>query len=264
VTVSIGEAGRVAGTHDLIPDGDRVVKRYRSWDRGEHVREWTMLRAAAPHLPGVVPRPLAHDLRADPPWIAMTRLAGDPMGGALSGPQLDALEVALRRLWSVPVDGLPPRRLHPAEAREVIGGGLAAAPRPGGTVGRAYDVCMAHLASPGPRGRPVLGHGDANLANYLWDGATVRLVDFEDGGVSTVEDELAFLAEHLAGRATDWEPFVSRFDTDPSRLRSARLTCAAHWLLLLLPGGPAAERNPPGALEEQARRILTLSLRGRP
>ena len=57
---------------------------------------------------------------------------------------------------------------------------------------------------------------------------------------------------------------MSRFETDPVRLRSARLTCAAHWLLLLLPGGPAAERNPPGALEEQARRILTLSLRGRP
>ena len=259
--VSIGEAGRVAGTHDLILDGDRVVKRYRSWDRGEHVREWEVLRAAAPHLPGVVPRPLSHDLTADPPWIAMSRLAGASMSGTLSAAQLDALEVSLRRLWSVPVDGLPARRLHPEEARAVIGGGLAAAARPDGIVGRAYDVCVAHLASPGARGRPVLGHGDANLANYLWDGATVRLVDFEDAGVSSVEDELGFLVEHLAGRVTDWEPFLRRFDSDAdaSRLRSARLTAAAHWLLLLLPGGPAVARNPSGALDEQARRILTLT-----
>jgi hypothetical protein len=34
---------------------------------------------------------------------------------------------------------------------------------------------------------------------------------------------------------------------------------AAHWLLLLLPGGPAARRNPPGTLEAQAERILTLA-----
>jgi thiamine kinase-like enzyme len=129
----------------------------------------------------------------------------------------------------VPVDGLPARRLHSEEARAA--------------------------------GRPVLGHGDANLANYLWDGATVRLVDFEDAGVSSVEDEWGFLAEHLAGRATDWEPFLRRFDgdADASRLRSARRTAAAHWLLLLLPGGSAAARNPSGALDEQARRILTLT-----
>ncbi len=77
--------------------------------------------------------------------------------------------------------------------------------------------------------------------------------------MSSVEDELGFLVEHLSGRGTDWEPFLRRFDADPSHLRSARLAAAAHWLLLLLPGGPAAARNPPGALEDQARRILTLT-----
>jgi len=29
---------------------------------------------------------------------------------------------------------------------------------------------------------PVVAHGDPNLANYLWDGTRVRIVDFEDAG----------------------------------------------------------------------------------
>ena len=81
------------------------------------------------------------------------------------GTQFDALEVALRRLWSVPVDGLPARRFHPEEARAVIRSGLAAAPRPDGIVGRAYDVCVVHLARPGAPGAAVppvqLRHGRA-------------------------------------------------------------------------------------------------------
>jgi hypothetical protein len=155
---------------------------------------------------------------------------------------------------------LPLRRFHPAEARSVVGSGLAAAVRPPGRVGEAYDVCVEFLAGPAPElDMTVIGHGDANLANYLWDGETVRLVDFEDAGASDLAYEIGFLVEHLAGRETDWDPLLARFagEADADRLREARLTSAAHWLLLLLPGGPAARRNPPGTLESQAERILT-------
>jgi thiamine kinase-like enzyme len=108
-------------------------------------------------------------------------------------------------------------------------------------------------------GHPILGHGDANLANYLWDGNRVRVVDFEDAGASHVEYELGFLVEHLSSTATNWQPLLDRFTTDPARLRWARLTSAAHWLLMLLPGGSAARRNQPEALNRQAQRILTLA-----
>lgn len=191
----------------------------------------------------------------------MTHLPGTPLAGRLSPVQLTALEAALRRLWAVPVDGLPPRRFHPSQARSVIGAGLTAAARPAGRVGAAYDVCVSFLSSPtaGVDGS-VVGHGDANLANYLWDGTDVRLVDFEDAGASEVAYELGFLVEHLAGRATDWTPLLASFagEVDAERLRQARLTSAAHWLLLLLPGGPAHRRNPAGTLQVQAERILTL------
>jgi hypothetical protein len=33
---------------------------------------------------------------------------------------------------------------------------------------------------------------------------------------------------------------------------------ALFWLLMLLPGGPASTRNPPGTLDLQASRLLTL------
>jgi hypothetical protein len=81
----------------------------------------------------------------------------------------------------------------------------------------------------------------------------------QGAGVSTVEYELGFLVEHLSWRGTDWDTLLRQFVTDEAALRSARLTSAAHWLLLLLPGGPAALRNPPGTLDQHARRILCLA-----
>jgi hypothetical protein len=251
----------MASTHDLVQlPGGRLRKTYTDWGRGEHTREWTMLRALSGKVSGLVPEPLAAGLDAVPPWVEMTRLPGEPLAGSLSAQHVDALEATLRRVWSVSAAGLPPRRFHPAEARSVVGAGLAAAARPAGTVGDAYDVCVEFLSGPAePWDGTVVSQGDANPANYLWDGRTLRLVDFEDGGASQVAYELGFNVEHLGARGTDWAPLLERFagEVDAGRLRAARLTSAAHWLLLLLPGGPAHRRNPPGTLQAQAHRILT-------
>ena len=250
-------------THDIAVAATQVVKRYTAWDRGEHRREWTVLQALRGRLSGLVPEPVAAGLDAAPPWISMTRLAGSPLSGTLTAPQLSALAQALRRLWSVSAGDLPLRRFHPVEARSVVGAGLAGAVRPPGAAGDAYDLCVSFLdgptVPPWPPGQAVIGHGDAKLANYLWDGSAVRIVDFEDAGASEMAYEVGFLVEHLAGRETDWAPLLAEFagEVDPERLRAARLTSASHWLLLLLPGGPAHRRNPPGTLDAQARRILT-------
>jgi len=37
-----------------------------------------------------------------------------------------------------------------------------------------------------------------------------------------------------------------------------RRLAAFYWLILLLPDGPASCRNPPGTLERQANRLLTV------
>jgi thiamine kinase-like enzyme len=45
-----------------------------------------------------------------------------------------------------------------------------------------------------------LGHDDPNLANFLWDGGQIRLVDFEDSGPSDRPFELAIWLSRAAVR----------------------------------------------------------------
>jgi Ser/Thr protein kinase RdoA (MazF antagonist) len=45
--------------------------------------------------------------------------------------------------------------------------------------------------------RPVFAQCDPNLANHLWDGERVRLVDFEAAGRGDEATELADFVEHL-------------------------------------------------------------------
>ena len=110
----------------------------------------------------------------------------------------------------------------------------------------------------------MLGQGDANLANFLWDGRRVRLVDFEDSGPSDRAFELAILVEHLSAwsdAGLDPGGFVSSFEmtaAERARLLQFRRLAALFWLLHLRPGGRASRRNPPGTLRRQAERLLAL------
>lgn len=200
-----------AATHELQVDIGRgvVIKRFRSWDRGEPAREWAALALLAEHAPGLAPVPLRADLTADPPVIEMSRLPGVPLGGRpLSNAQAIALTLALLRLWTA----APRSRLAGSDGpglnvsqlvRRVTG--MLAANRP------AHDRPLAHRAwQTGAAwfagnalgelrsGEVVLGQGDAHLANFLWDGTEVRVVDFEDSGPSERTFELAVLVEHIS------------------------------------------------------------------
>ncbi len=260
-----------AHTHIVIVTRSDVTKTYTSWTRGEHRREWSVLRHVHAHAPDLVPRPLAARLDAVPPVVTMTRVPGRPLGGTLSKAQLDALATAVQTLWTV-----PPHDRQPVDdlgfARRLVTG-----PRPSsGAAAAAFDAAVDWWDGPDPAllrttppatGRSeassgaaatVLGHRDGNLANYLWDGRRVRIVDLEDAAVSSPEMELAILVEHLSARRMDGDGFCARFDVDPERLLAARRLWAMFWLRLLLPGGPAERRNPPGTTEAQARRLLTL------
>ncbi|MCP2321755.1 aminoglycoside phosphotransferase [Hamadaea flava] len=248
-------------THRFVVTENVLVKQYASWDRGEHVREWTVLSALPASVPDLVPQVIESGLDTDPPWLAMTVLPGEPLSGRLDGPRLDALEVALRRLWSAPVGSLPPRRFDPAYCCAEVRRRLAESARPPGVAGDAFDAALGLPPLPSSAAGQVVGHGDPNLANYLWDGVRVRVVDFEDAGSSDVAYELGTLVEHLSARELDADVFCARFadlGVDAGRLRLARLWWAAFWLHLLLPGGPAVRRNPPGTLEVQAVRLLAL------
>ena len=195
----------------------------------------------------------------------MGLLPGRPLVGALATEELDGLEQALRDLWSIPADGLQPISHH-SFARQLLES--VSSWQGKGVVAEAHTAAIEWLKGSGldqfakPRGVPVIGHGDPNLSNYLWDGARVRIVDFEDAGRSDLATELANLVEHISARDTEWDEFVSRFRVDPQRFWAARCLWATFWLTLLRSGGSAAGRNPPGAVELQAGRLLFL-LHGR-
>jgi Ser/Thr protein kinase RdoA (MazF antagonist) len=254
----------VVHTHELTVAGPLVTKRYRSWERGEHVREWAVLRHVYRHAPDLVPRPVAAQLDARPPAVTMSLVPGEPLAGSLTASQSDGLVAALTALWAVPHRRVP--AIEPWADDLAFARRLTAADRPagGGLAAVAYDAALAWWDGPDPAllatepRATVLGHRDANLANYVWDGERVRIVDFEDARVSDAASELALLIEHLSFRGIDGERLGARFDVDRRRLRAARRLWAMFWLRLLLPGGGSAERNPPGTAERQAQRLLDL------
>ncbi|MEU0934624.1 phosphotransferase [Embleya sp. NPDC005971] len=262
-------------THDIEFRDDVVVKRFRSRERAEPLREWQALSLLARYAPGLAPEPIREDIDGEPPVVVMSRLGGVPLRGRdLGQEQLRALAQAIGTLHdAVPTEtilALPACTWYPpvveGKARAWSTGGRELGPDP--MVARAFEAGRAWLAErdtpaePGPGIRPVFGLSDGNLANYLWDGARVRLVDFEISGRSDRAFELAELVEHVSmwphGTEADTTFFLSCFElSDPeiARLRDFRALFAFVWLLMLLPDSPGHHRNPPGTLERQAARL---------
>lgn len=275
-----GLMARCGTTHEVCIDQDRrvVVKRFRSWERGEPAREWAALTLLAGSAPGLAPAPVRADLDADPPAIVMSWLPGVPLGTVppLSCAQAAALVVALERLWQSVPPARVTERMGPGlnsialtrQVRAMVAAGPGRDEDP--VVGRAWRAGITWLGKSAldrevcPDGNVVLGQGDGNLANFLWDGTQVRMVDFEDCGPSDRAFELAILVEHISAWSDarlGADTFLGRFglaSPERARLCELRRLAALFWLILLLPGGPAGQRNPPGTLQRQANRLLAL------
>jgi len=109
----------------------------------------------------------------------------------------------------------------------------------------------------------VLGHGDPNLANYLWDGTGVRIVDFEDCGPSHRAFELALLVEHISAwsdTGLEAAGLLGLFDLTAAEvavLRQLRWLAAAYWLLKLNSRHQARPAIP-DLVNLQAQRLLGL------
>lgn len=222
--------------------GAVVVKLYRSVERAD--REIEALR----FLEGsdVVPR-LLHVQRDPVAAVVMSGLAGSPLAEMeLTSQQVDALAESLARVYQLtpPPDcqevATPPRRMVERVRQAVRAGDQPP------EVSALWDR-WEHGPGPDLLASPsglVFGRGDPNLANCLWDGRRVGLVDWEYAGLSDVAYELADLIEHPASRATpdrSWMALVDRFALPPrerARLRAARGLLAVFWLARLPPGNP--------------------------
>jgi Phosphotransferase enzyme family len=287
-------------THEVIVDPDReiVVKRFVAADRGEPAREWRALTLLAEHAPGLAPEPIRADLAADPAVIEMSLLPGEPLGGEpVTLVQASALVRAMGQLWqSVPVrrviqvPGEPRNEAHLVSAvtelavqaddlgddpliRRATSAGLSWLTWAVGEAGWLASASRDSYDDPGSASirqggwgslAPVFGQGDGNLANFLWDGERVRMVDFEDSGVADRAFELSVFIEHVtvwSASGLDADEFIRAFEltaAERARLADCRRLAALYWLLRLPPGGDVSSGGDPGLLRPQAERLLTL------
>jgi aminoglycoside phosphotransferase (APT) family kinase protein len=257
----------VRSTHVLEMAADQVIKRFRSWDRGEHQREWHALNVLAEFAPGLAPVPLGANLDADPPTIVMTRLPGEPLAGQpITGRHLDALAATLTYLHTcVPSDALTHLKLHPwlaegaASQLRTRTAGIRRHPDSEPIVLAAFSAAaqwLDRVAEPAEPLTAVFGHGDSYVGNFLWDGSRLRLVDFEDSGRSDRAFELACLTEHIGMRleaGIGADAILGRFDLTAAasaRVLFFRRMFAIFWLCLV--------HNRPGPVGAQAERVLSL------
>lgn len=266
----------LATTHHIAQDVETVTKTFRLRHGDEADREWSALTLLAWHAPGLAPAPLEHSVRDGAPAVVMSRLAGLPLGHEpLTAAQTAGLATALNLLHAaVPPEVLAALPVRRSGGAEMVGylrtWAVEPVPPLAPPVADALAAATTWLHSPetaslgGPPADPVFTQADGNLANFLWDGATCRVVDFEDSGRSDRALEVADLLEHVSASLrglVDEEALVAALGLSVAqrrRLVSGRRLFATFWLLMLLPGNPGHARNPPGSLEHQAARVRTL------
>ncbi|MEU6996846.1 phosphotransferase [Nonomuraea sp. NPDC046570] len=255
-----------------------VTKRYIDGKEGGAEREWRALTLLAEHAPGLAPAPIAFD-----GGVVMSRVDGVPLRGMAAaavhaGALVEAVSTMHAAVPRAVLDQVPVRPWQVGmlgrQVRQWCESWLATrADREGGAVAgdqgdraavsaqadRAVGEGLRWLDSwrPGEVGvTPAFGAGDGNLANFLWDGTRVRILDFEDSGRSDRAFELAELAEHVS-MWVDGEVNVLRHaelsSAEAARLRECRRLQALTWLFLLSGEGP---RNPPGTFARQVERVL--------
>ncbi|MBN6056980.1 aminoglycoside phosphotransferase family protein, partial [Nonomuraea sp. RK-328] len=278
-------------THQVEVRGDRVVKRYTGDDPEPARREWRALTLLAEHAPDLTPRPIAFEPPAPTADHSAVPAGGDtsvPAAGDAGVPVASFGAVTMSRLPGVSLRSLPDagayakrlaravEELHAAVPPGVLAGlperpwhldPLAAQVKKWCTAWRPREPLADRAVRegarwlegwrPGDQGvTPVFGAGDGNLANFLWDGVRVRIVDFEESGRSDRAFELSEISQHVAMWVDGEVDVLAHVELSPAeerRLAGCRRLHALMWLFLLSPEGP---RNPPGTFRRQAERVL--------
>lgn len=261
---------------DLDGDGRGVcLKLHRLDGRDRAGREWRALCLLARHAPGLAPTPYRYDGAPPRPVVVMELLPGEPLGGRdLDRRQLEALAGVHARLHRITPASAEEAPLQMAVGQAAVllertaavldGAGLSTAGRWRREVAALWRSWSSGpdpgtLLAPAPR---VFSRGDPNLANCLWDGDRMRVVDLENAGWHDRAVDLADLVEHPGSRATPdhaWTRLVARLALHPperTRFDAARRLLACFWLARSLAVGvdPPATVSPTA----QLRRVATL------
>jgi aminoglycoside phosphotransferase (APT) family kinase protein len=257
--------GRNAQVYAVDFDGrPGCLKVFSADDRSRAAREWAALcyleRVSYP----LAAQPMRYDPAPPSPAILMDLLPGRALAGAeLSRRQLTALGQAVDGLHALRIEGAGFADAAATAAsmlarvrRAVVD---ASAMSTGFTLDCQRWLGSSHAEALSQPGRPVFGKGDAGLGNCLWDGTTLRLVDFEYSGISDRPFDLAELVEHIEARATPdatWQAFLAerQLGTEEwTRLSVARKLLAIFWAFRL----PAEPAEIQAAQTERAGRLLS-------
>jgi hypothetical protein len=240
--------GKRVGDHEIELRHDVVIKRYGSTGHDQPEREWRALELLDAYAPGLAPAPVSAEPDADPPTVVMSRLAGAAVRGPIGGHMADALAGAVTRVQhAIPrpvLERVPARAGHPVELLRQVRAWSATVP-PDGDPAVADVLGQAASWVEQPRleellarpGTPVFGTGDGNLANYLWDGTDVRVIDFEYSGRSDRAFELAEVIEHISvwrDGPAGMTAVLERLDLtaeEAGKLTECRRLLALYWLL---------------------------------
>ena len=235
------------------PDGPVCVKIYRVDDRHRAEREWLSLDLLARHQASSAPAPMWADPHPTQPAIGMTLLPGRPFPetGDRREP-LRALAAVQRSYAELPL----PRELGTLERIDsaahyihritsIWAPVITSHPRDALTrdllqiLSRWEDgEDAAILAEPARR---IFSRGDSNVLNWLWDGTSIRVVDFEFAGYSDLAFDCADLTEHISSRQAgigdqEWAEITGLAGLggeDQRRFEAAQRTCALRWLAVL-------------------------------
>jgi len=267
--------GRNNGVYSAECGGRKFCfKLYKADERQRAPREWEALNFLAGRGYSYSPRPFYFEEDPEAPLVVMEFAEGVSLGGKhLDRAQLRALVEAQKTLNAIPfeeghnlfrvLDGS--RRLEGmknfmqmADPNEL---GEAAA--------EALAMWREWLQGPDPEtiARPaplVFSRVDPNLANCLWDGTRMRIVDFEYSGWADRPFDIAEVAEHVQSRGTpeaEWGWFVEQFELSAAerrRFAAAKRFMALFWVMLLWRGArgqDASEWEKFAAQVERTRRL---------
>jgi Phosphotransferase enzyme family len=273
--------GRNSAVYAARLDGLAVcLKLHRVDERDRAGREWRALRLLTRHAAGLAPMPYLYDPAPPRPVVAMELLPGQPLGGRhLDRRQLEALADVHAGLYRItPAKAGRPFQMAVGQPSALLARTASVLDGPGFSTASACHQEAARrwrrwrsgpdpgrLLEPAPL---VFSRGDPNLANCLWDGERIRVVDLEYAGWLDRAVDLADLVEHPRSRGTPdqaWTGLVERLILDqPERMRfdAARRLLAFSWLARSL----AVHDDPPADVSPiaQLHRVTTLLPPARP
>ena len=233
------------------PDGEVVLKLYRTDKRDHAACEYQALTHVTACGITAAPQPLWHDPDPRLPAIAMTTLNGEPVP-ELADPTaaLRAVVAVLGQLRDIPLGPFAdmPRvgsatnfmnritQVWPGQLDEFPNESITAEMR--SLLDAWQDRGDAEvLAEPAAR---VFFRGNSNLLNWLWNAPGIGVVDWEFVGYSDTAYDAAELVEHLSAHDVDDQVWISVLpdlgitdDASRRRFLAAQRTVALRWLSVL-------------------------------